>query len=146
MDSHEKTPTSQISRVTRRTLLRRAGIGTLAAGLAVAQGSRALAFGEQPAPVLPATRYAVAAVQTLQIDVVDDRPVPPEVSVPVGTAVAWINRGADWRIIAALDGSFDSGKIAPGGVFTHRFAERGSYRYLCEHHAIQGVTGRIDVK
>ena len=146
MDSHEKTPTSHVSRVTRRTLLRRAGIGSLAAGLAVAQGSRTLAFGEQPAPVLPATRHAVAAAQTLHIDVVDDRPVPPEVSVPVGTAVAWINRGADLRVIAALDGSFDSGQIAPGGVFTHHFAKRGSYRYVCEHHAMQGITGRIDVK
>ena len=93
-----------------------------------------------PSPATPGAR-ADAAV----INLVDDRIDPAEATAPRGTMVAWINRGADWHTVAAFDGSFTSGRIAPGETFEHRFETPGSFQYICEHHALQGMIGRIDV-
>jgi FtsP/CotA-like multicopper oxidase with cupredoxin domain/plastocyanin len=81
----------------------------------------------------------------VEIALVDDRIDPPEVRVAHGTTVVWTNRGSDWHSVAAFDGSFQADRIAPGETFTHRFGQPGTYQYICKHHALQGMTGRIDV-
>jgi len=104
-----------------------------------------------PAPAIvtpepsPATPAAVVNGEAVPINLVDDRIDPAEARVPQGTTVAWTNRGADWHSVAAFDGSFASGRIPPGETFAHRFETPGSFQYICEHHAIQGMLGRIDV-
>lgn len=87
---------------------------------------------------------AAAPTAHLVVEVVDHRKVPPEISVAVGTTVAWNNRGAEWIRVAALDGGFDPGRIEPGSTFVHRFTRPGAWHYICENHAIAGTTGRID--
>lgn len=82
---------------------------------------------------------------TAEIGLVDDRIDPSDLTVTVGATVTWVNRGADWHSVAAYDGSFDSARIAPGETFAYRFDHSGSYQYLCKHHALQGMIGRIEV-
>ena len=41
--------------------------------------------------------------------------------------------------------AFDSGAIAPGETFSHTFLIPGTYRYFCEPHVGQGMTGTVVV-
>jgi plastocyanin len=79
------------------------------------------------------------------VTMVDDRFEPTLLTVEPGTTVSWVNGGAHWHSIAAYDGSFESGKIAPGDSFSHRFDDPGTYQYICKHHGLQGMIGQIDV-
>jgi plastocyanin len=53
--------------------------------------------------------------------------------------------GGDWHSVAAYDGSFESPKIAPGETFSVRLDAPGVYQYICKHHGLQGMIGRINV-
>jgi len=148
MSSQAVTRIPSAPHLTRRAFLRRAGallaasIVTQAPGMQQAVANVA-SDSKVPAPPAPGRESLARA---LRIDVLDRRRVPPDVNVPVGATVAWINRGDTWIGIAALDGSFDSGPIAPGAMFAHRFTRPGSYAYVCQHHAIRDMTGRIEVR
>ena len=76
---------------------------------------------------------------------VDDRFEPRSLTIQRGATVSWVNEGADWHSIAAYDGSFESGKIAPGDAFSHRFDEPGTFQYICKHHGLQGMIGQVEV-
>jgi plastocyanin len=76
---------------------------------------------------------------------VDDRFNPPSVTIKAGTTVIWVNRGADWHSVAAFDRSFESGQVAPGESFTYTFTVPGVYKFICKHHARQGMFGTIVV-
>jgi plastocyanin len=41
--------------------------------------------------------------------------------------------------------AFDSGKIQPGGSFTHQFTVPGTYKYVCLPHEDAGMTAQIVV-
>jgi plastocyanin len=41
---------------------------------------------------------------------------------------------------------FDSGFLKPGQSYSHRFTVRGTYRYVCTLHEVQGMKGEIVVK
>ena len=41
---------------------------------------------------------------------------------------------------------FDSGFLKPGQGYSHRFTVRGTYRYVCTLHEVQGMKGEIVVK
>jgi FtsP/CotA-like multicopper oxidase with cupredoxin domain len=96
-----------------------------------------------PAPA--ATPTAAASGPTAAVAMADDRFVPNALMVAAGTTVVWTNTGQDWHSIAAFDGSFESGRIAPGEAFSHRFDRVGKYQYVCKHHFMQGMTGAIAV-
>src|SRR5262249_739352 len=99
-----------------------------------------------PAAAGPSAAPASSATgPTAAVSMVDDRFVPNALSVATGTTVVWTNDGQDWHSVAGLDGSFDSGRIAPGESFSHRFDRAGKYQYVCKHHFIQGMTGTIAV-
>ena len=98
-------------------------------------------------PADPASTPAAVAddAGTVEISIVDDRFAPTDLTVPVGATVAWVNNGGQWHSVAAYDGSFESGKIPPGERFLHRFDVTGTYRYICKHHAMQGMLGTVTV-
>jgi len=79
------------------------------------------------------------------ISMVDDRFVPSELEIPVGSTVTWVNDGANMHSVAAFDGSFDSGAIETGESFSYTFDEPGTCKFLCEHHALHGMVGKIVV-
>ncbi len=81
----------------------------------------------------------------VEIALVDDRFDPPELTIPVGTTVRFVNRGANWHSVAAFDGSFDSGRVDPGSSFAVRLDVPGVYDIICKHHGLRGMVGRITV-
>ena len=101
---------------------------------------------ESPTPAPTQTTSTEPAAQgEVVINTVDDRFDPASVTVPVGTTVTWINKGANWHSIASFDGSFESGRIEPGDRFSITFETPGTYQYICKHHAMQGMIATITV-
>jgi plastocyanin len=68
---------------------------------------------------------------------------PAEISVPVGTQVAWVNNGRNTHTVTA-PGIWDSGPIAPGGRWAAVFAAVGTFDYLCTIHP-EEMRGRLTV-
>src|ERR1041385_6493622 len=65
---------------------------------------------------------------------------PSVVQVGVGTNVRWTNDDTGILMstdhtVTADDGSFDSGRIAPGGSFHLRFTRAGTFAYHCQIHS-----------
>ncbi len=100
---------------------------------------------DAPATPTPPTS-AEPAGDVVEIQMLDDRFEPGSLTVPLGTTVEWVNRGANWHSIAAFDGSFTSEKLAPGDTFSHLFDTPGTIQYICQHHAMQGMLGTIVVE
>jgi FtsP/CotA-like multicopper oxidase with cupredoxin domain len=96
-------------------------------------------------PTPPPAAPVVATGPTQEVAMIDDHFEPSDFIVAVGTTVVWVNRGQNWHSIAAFDGSFESGRIEPGGQFAYRFETPGVYQFLCKHHVLQGMTGRVTV-
>ncbi|MDP9357430.1 MAG: multicopper oxidase domain-containing protein [Chloroflexota bacterium] len=82
----------------------------------------------------------------VEVALVDDRFEPNALTVPVGTTVTFVNRGANWHSVAAYDGSFESGRLEPGQSFSVTFDAPGAHRFICQHHALRGMVGRITVQ
>lgn len=61
--------------------------------------------------------------------------VPASLSVKAGTKVTWTNNDSVAHTVTDDSGSiFDSGPIAPGGVFSFTFVNPGSFSYHCSIH------------
>lgn len=69
---------------------------------------------------------------------------PPDITVKVGTTVAWTNQGKQPHTASANDGSFDSGTMTSGGKWEYRFTSPGEFAYLCTFHP--QMTGVVRVK
>jgi plastocyanin len=71
---------------------------------------------------------------------------PPELTVPVGATVTWVNRDdvPHTATSTAKPRAFDSGTLDTDGTFTHRFTAPGTFQYFCAVHP--RMTGRIIVK
>jgi plastocyanin len=85
---------------------------------------------------------------------------PPTVNVRAGESIEWKNtslithtvtddpgraekpRDAELPTGAAI---FDSGDIAAGKTYLHKFSVPGTYHYFCEHHEKHGMVGTIIV-
>ena len=98
-----------------------------------------------PTPTPPPAAPVAGTGPTMEVAIIDDRFEPNDFIVAGGTTVVWVNRGQNWHSIAAFDGSFESDRIEPGGQFEHRFETPGVYQFLCKHHVLQGMTGRVTV-
>jgi plastocyanin len=68
---------------------------------------------------------------------------PARIAVLTGQTVTWKNDSVRNHTVTADDGSFDSGRMVGGDVFTHRFDTTGSFTYHCTLHA--GMSGEVDV-
>ncbi len=55
-------------------------------------------------------------------------------TVKAGTTVTWINQDDQQHTVTAVDGSFDSGFMAQGDVFSYTFDTPGEYEYACTPH------------
>ncbi len=100
-----------------------------------------------PHPIAAAAPVAEPAATgpAAEIRMVDDHFQPNDLTVAAGTTVTWANRGHNWHSVASFDGSFASGRIEPGGKFAYCFKKPGVYQFLCKHHGMQGMTGRVTV-
>lgn len=59
---------------------------------------------------------------------------PSPLQIAVGTTVAWTNNDPVPHSASALDGSFDTGNIAPGESVSLTFTVAGSFDYTCLYH------------
>ncbi len=67
--------------------------------------------------------------------------VPETVTFKTGTTVTWTNR--DTAVHTVTGNGWDSGDIAPGASFTHKFSSNGSFEY---HDALHtSITGTVNV-
>jgi plastocyanin len=101
------------------------------------------ATGPQPPPAQAATAQDSGPVAAIAME--DDRFDPKTITISAGTTVIWTNTGRDWHSVAAFDGSFESGQIAPGESYSQTFTTAGEYSYICKHHGRQGMIGKIIV-
>jgi plastocyanin len=71
---------------------------------------------------------------------------PPEVTVPVGTRVTWLNRDdvPHTATSIAKPRAFDSGPLDTDQKYSFTFTLAGVYEYFCAVHP--KMTGRITVK
>ena len=58
----------------------------------------------------------------------------PEVTVPAGTTLWWVNLDPDFHDVVARDLSFQSPSFRGGASWSHTFTTPGTYRYLCDLH------------
>jgi plastocyanin len=93
----------------------------------------------------PTTTSTGSSDDVTRIAMQDDRFGPKSITVNAGQTVTWVNKGADWHSVASYDGSFSVAQVAPGDTFTHTFETPGIYKYICKHHARQGMIGEIIV-
>jgi plastocyanin len=69
---------------------------------------------------------------------------PATVDAQVGQQVTWEHRDAGaTHTVTAVDGAFDSGELAEGDEFTHRFQTAGSFAYRCAIHP--DMRGTVEV-
>ncbi len=59
---------------------------------------------------------------------------PAKLTIRAGDTVVWVNGDDRDHTVTAVDGSFNSGNIGPGGSFTVRFAKPGNISYSCTLH------------
>jgi plastocyanin len=59
---------------------------------------------------------------------------PADVTVPAKAAVRWLNDDGEGHTVTAVDGSFNSGVLTVGNVFTETFETPGSFDYFCAIH------------
>lgn len=64
--------------------------------------------------------------------------VPQHLDVLSGDTVMWTNDSVRTHTVTALDESWDSGRLTPGGAFARRFDVTGHVDYFCRLHVIRG--------
>lgn len=75
------------------------------------------------------------------IEIINGAFVPNEIKIHKGASITWINRDRIDHQIIGMD--FQSGILKPGGMFTQKFNEVGTYVYNCNIH--QNEYGKIIV-
>lgn len=71
---------------------------------------------------------------TVEVDLVDNRFEPSELTIKAGTTVTFRNVGSRTHTVTADDGLFDSGTLKSGDTFTFTFTEAGKYAFYCKPH------------
>ncbi|MCL6511430.1 MAG: right-handed parallel beta-helix repeat-containing protein [Anaerolineae bacterium] len=59
---------------------------------------------------------------------------PKNLTVRIGDAVVWQNNDSAPHTVTANNGSFDSGVMASGAVYSHTFTTTGVFSYFCAIH------------
>ncbi len=61
---------------------------------------------------------------------------PATLTVAAGTTVTWTNNDSTTHTVTSTAGpaSFDSGFVSPGGTFSFKFTQVGTYEYHCSIH------------
>jgi plastocyanin len=66
---------------------------------------------------------------------------PATITIAPGQTVRWFNDDTAPHTVTAIDGSWDSGDLSPGGSFERRFDTQGTYPYVCRYHP--WMTGKV---
>ena len=81
-----------------------------------------------------------ATVQTVEVTMPGKLFAPRDLDVLVDTTVTWRNADQTTHTVTADEDEFDSGFVRPGGSFSERFSEQGTFVYHCTiHRFMQGA-------
>ena len=69
---------------------------------------------------------------------------PADITIKVGTTLAWSNKGGQIHSVSANEGAFDSGNLNPGTTWKFQFKAPGDYAYGCTPHP--WMTGIVRVR
>lgn len=69
---------------------------------------------------------------------------PADLTVKVGDSVTWTNNDSVAHTVTGDKAEFDSGSIAPGATFSHKFDTAGTISYHCSVHP--SMTAKITVQ
>lgn len=86
----------------------------------------------RPVPlVFPARKHAPRRVE---VRIADLKFKPATIEIGPGDTVVWTNDDDTEHGVKADDGSFNSGHLASGRSFEHKFEKQGTFVYRDEHH------------
>lgn len=105
----------------------------------------------------------IAHAATVKVTMGDEPPVykPETVTIKSGDTVEWINTGKTLHSVTLKPGTaqnpkdssepkgaepFDSGFMAPGAKYSHKFTVPGTYTYFCIPHEKGEMVGKVVVK
>ena len=66
---------------------------------------------------------------------------PATIAITPGQTVQWFNDDTAPHTVTAIDGSWGSGNLSPGGSFERHFDGQGTFPYVCRYHP--GMTGTV---
>jgi plastocyanin len=89
---------------------------------------------QQGAAPSPETSYVKILLGSADSVSYSFSPVEVTVVIGVNNTVTWVNNDNAAHTVTASDGSFSSGNIGSGGVYTYTFTTPGAYRYYCAYH------------
>jgi amicyanin len=73
-------------------------------------------------------------VGTPQIQIQNFRFDPPELEVPAGATVTWVNQDEEIHTVTSSQGLFSSPGLDSDQQFSYRFEKPGTYEYHCAVH------------
>ena len=82
--------------------------------------------------------------QTLEVKIDNFSFGPAELTVPVGTTVAWTNRDDIPHTVVSIDKLFKSKVLDTDEKFSFTFSKAGTYPYFCSIHP--KMTGKVVVQ
>lgn len=86
-------------------------------------------------------RVCYGGTATATVAIVNFAFEPEDFCVVEGKTVTWTNEGSEVHTVTAVDGTFDSGDIAPGETFESAFNATGTVEYHCRYHSTVGDDG-----
>jgi plastocyanin len=101
---------------------------------ALATSGAALGFALSIFPLVADAQLAPAPQAMVELSSSDINAWGYAAVVPVGGTITWTNMGVQPHTVTAVDGSFDSGFVDTGAVWSMQFDVAGKYAYLCEPH------------
>ena len=94
----------------------------------------------------PLPPHSSSSVQVLIVETpVTWNYFPQNITVVVGmnNTVTWVSHSLAYDTVTALNGTFSSGSIPPGGTYSYTFTTPGTFTYRCIYHP--WMTGTIRV-
>jgi plastocyanin len=92
----------------------------------------------------PEAQAPTGGRDTVTVAVEDFLFQPGRLEIAAGTTIVWTNNGQVMHTVSAVDGSFDSGPIEPGGRRGLTFPRAGTFPFHCTPHPF--MRGVIEVR
>lgn len=90
----------------------------------------------------PSTGGSAPAAGGMAVSIAGFAFSPAALTVKVGDTVTWTNNDSTTHTVTGPD--FESGPLAPGKTFSHKFTAAGTFDYHCSIHP--NMTGSITVQ
>jgi plastocyanin len=108
-------------------------------------GPPATGTSSKASSTAPASEGQPGAAGQAQVRMKNIKFVPESITVKKGQTVKWVNDDGVAHTVTADSGdNFDSGTVAAGGTYQHKFTKPGRVHYFCTIHG-QQQSGTVTV-